>query len=160
MSAGQPFWFNDFEVLELSTVDGDEDFVAGIIGAEIEAEMQTLEELYTADTTEREAVKQAQKAVPLSFDYVKFDGDFAESWLGGAGSTATEWTDTSDPALFELTGDFRSKDGDQQMEITVTGIYFPSFPFWTGSMDEYVERGLSGTGSNVTNYEVSDVTST
>lgn len=153
----QAYWINDYEMLELTTVDGNDDVVAGIQEVAIEAEYQTIEELYTADSTERVAVKQAQKTVPISIGYSFFDGDFVEEWLGGDGAKSTEWEDTSDPQLFELEGDFRSKDGDRQIEVTVTDIYFESIPIFEGSMDEYVEWGLDGQGANITNFEESEL---
>jgi hypothetical protein len=47
-------WFvNDYETLELTPSGGTTDTVAGIRGVTIEAEYQTLEDLYTADSTKR-----------------------------------------------------------------------------------------------------------
>lgn len=146
------FFVNDYETLELTTVDGTDDTVAGIRGVTIEAEYQTLEHLYTADSTKRPTSKQAQFNAPINIEFAFFDGTFAEEWLGG-----TSVEDTTDPTMFELTGDFRNDDGTKQIEITVTDITFENIPLFDGSMDEFVVWGIDGEGADITNFEVTEV---
>jgi len=151
------YWLNDYETLELTPSGGSTDTVAGINSVALEAEYGTLEELYTADSTKRANVKQAQAGVPVSVEHMFFDGSFVEEWLGGEGSTATSLSDTSDPALFDLTGNFRNDDGTKQIDVEITDIYFENIPMFDASMDEFVAWGLEGRGADITNFEVTDV---
>jgi hypothetical protein len=151
-------WFvNDYEMLELTPAGNTTDVVAGIRGVTLEAEFQTLEEMYTADSTKRVTVKQAQAGVPVSVEFAFFDGSFVEQWLGGESGTATSLSDTSDPALFELSGDFRNDDGSQKIDVEITDIYFENIPMFDGSMDEFATWGLDGSGADVTNFEYTTV---
>lgn len=152
-----PYWFSDFATLELEKSGGTTDYAAGIKGATIEAEYQTLERLYTADSTQIEAQKQAEAHVPVELNYVKFDPEFAKEWLGGSGSSATSLTDTSDPQKYKLTGDFDNADGSTQINIEVTGITFPNIPLLDGSQDEFVEWSLSGSGENIPTFDTTQL---
>lgn len=151
------WWLNDFNTLELTTVGGTTDTVAGIRGVTIKAEFGTMEHLYTADSTKRVNAKQAQANVPISIEFAFFDGEFVNEWLGGAGGTDTSLADTSDPQLFELTGNFRNDDGSQQIDVTVTDIEFENIPIFDASMDEFVVWGLDGNGADITNFDVTAV---
>ena len=146
------FWLNDFNTLTLETSGGSTDLVAGIRGVTLEAEYQTFERLYTADSTVAVTDKQAQFNVPVSIEYAFFDPTFAEEWLGGDGTSSTSQTDTSDPQEYKLTGDFRNRDGSKKIEVTVTGITFENIPLFDASMDEYVVWGLEGNGKDVSNF--------
>lgn len=147
------YWLDDFATLDLETGGGDSTPVAGIQEVAIEAEYGTLERLYTADSTKVEAQKQAEVSVPVEIGYSKFDPAFVEEWLGGDGSTANSLSDTSDPQEYELTGEFVSEDGSQQLNITVTGITFESIPLLAASRGEFVQWDLSGTGTDITDFE-------
>jgi hypothetical protein len=153
--ATDPYWFSDFASLSLQTPSGSTELAAGIKGATIEAEYQTLERLYTADSTKIEAQKQAEALVPIELNYVKFEPDFVKQWLGGSGgdATVTSLTDTSDPQKYVLNGDFDNADGSTQVNITVEGITFPSIPLIDADQDEFIEWGLSGAGEDVTTFD-------
>jgi hypothetical protein len=153
--ARDPYWFSDFATLSLQTSAGTTELAAGIKGATIEAEHQTLERLYTADSTKIESQKQAEFQVPIELNYVKFEPDFVKQWLGGSGgdATVTSYTDTSDPQKYTLSGDFDNADGTTQVNITVEGITFPSIPVFDGEQDEFVEWGLSGAGEDITTFD-------
>jgi len=151
------YWLNDFNTLTLQTVSGTTDTVAGIRGVTLEAEFSTFEHLYTADSTKRVNTKQAQANVPISIEFAFFDGTFVEEWLGGDGGTSTSLSDTSDPELFELTGNFRNDDGTKQIDVTVTDITFENIPLFDASMDEFVVWGLDGEGADISNFEVTEV---
>lgn len=152
--ATDSYWFSDFSVLSLTTSSGTTELAAGVKGATIEAEYQTFERLYTADSTQVEVEKQAEALIPVELDYVKFEPDFVTEWLGGAGSSsATSLTDTSDPQTYTLSGDFDNASGSTQVNITVDNITFPSIPVFDGSQDEFVEWGLSGAGRTISNFD-------
>jgi len=151
------YWLNDFNTLELTTVGGTTDTVAGIRGVTIEAEYQTLEHLYTADSTKRVNSKQAQANVPVSIEFAFFDGEFVKEWLGGEGATGTSLTDTSDPELFELNGNFRNDDGTKQIDVTVTDITFENIPVFDGSMDEFIIWSSCRRSRSVTRLSTSSV---
>jgi len=151
------YFLNDYETLSLTPTGGSTDTVAGIRGVTLEAEYQTLEHLYTADSTKRVNSKQAQANVPVSVEFAFFDGEFVSEWLGGESGTATSLSDTTDPAQFDLTGNFRNDDGTKQIDVEITEITFENIPLFDASMDEFVVWGLDGEGADISNFEVTDV---
>jgi len=157
--AQESYWTNDFETITLETQDqtNTATAVAGIRGITIEAEFQTLEHLYTADSVKKDTSKQAQFIAPITIEYALFDGDFQEQWAGGAGSSGTSIADTSDPQEFKLTADFRSDSNTDQLEVTVENITFSNIPIFDGSQDEYMVWGLEGEGGDITNLSTTTV---
>jgi len=153
--SSEAYWLNDYDTLTLETQDQGPaaTAVAGIKGITIEAEYQTLEHLYTADSVKKETSKQAQFMAPITIEYALFDGDFQEQWAGGAGASATSITDTSDPQEFKLTGNFRSESDGRQLDVVVEEITFSNIPVFDGSQDEYVVWGLEGEGGDITTLE-------
>ena len=142
------YFVNDYETLTLTPSGDSTDVVAGVKNVSIELSWGTFERFFTADSVERAASKQAELAIPVSIEYAFFDGAFVEEWL-----TSGAVTDSSDPPEFDLTGDFRSRDGDKQIEVEVTGINFENIPIFDGSENEFVVWGLEGEGSQLTNFD-------
>jgi hypothetical protein len=158
--SANPYALNDYEAVPLLTDDSREEdvTVAGLTNVTIEAEWQTMERLYTADTTVAEADLQAEKNVPVTIEFMKLKGDFHKEWLGGEGTSDTAWADTTSPQEFKIDGaDFRSKDGVEKAEVTVEGITFGSIPIVELSENEYGAWSIEGQGKDITNFDVSTV---
>jgi len=150
MSAN-PYFFSDGTLTVTEEAGSTELAIAGLRGVTITAANETTE-LYTADSTFRETVKQYEHNVNVEIDYAFFDIEAAQQWLAGDGTTtATASTDTSDPALFKVERVDPSSDGSVERTTEVESVVFPEFPIVDGSQDEFEEYGLSGSGRSITN---------
>lgn len=152
---------DDFTTLDMTTSDQTSTStpVAGIQGVTIVPSV-TVEQLYTADSIKIEEQKQFEAAVNVEIEYSLWDETAAvvQQWLGGAGSSATSLTDSSDPQKFEISGTFDSVGGDRTMDATVTGITFEEMPIIDGDRGEFLSRNLSGTGEDITDLSMTDNT--
>jgi hypothetical protein len=155
MSESEIFTLQDFSTLDLSTDAGStETPVAGIQDVTIIPNV-SIETLYTADSIKVADKMQHEAAVNVEIGYAFFDGAVVEQWLGGSGSTGTSLTDTSDPQEYSITGTFDSRDDSMQINVTVEGITFEEMPIFDASRGEYAQWDLSGTGTDITNFDVS-----
>ncbi len=151
--AANAYWFDE-GTITIDKDDGTSLAVAGFQGLTVEAQFETMERLYTADSVFIESQKQANHSVSVTVDYSKWDSDAAEYWLGGGGSgasPATESTDTSDPAKFSITAASTAADGSVTRTVEVEGVTFENFPLVDGSQGEFEQYQLTGTGEKVTN---------
>lgn len=147
------YWFSDGTLNVQNAEDDSELAVAGIRGVTITPAYETTE-LYTADSTFRETVKQYEHNVNVEIDYVFMDLETSKQWLGGEGTTtATSSTDTSDPMLFTVERVDPAGDGSVERTTEVENVVFPEFPLVDGSQDEFEEYGLSGSGRSITNFD-------
>lgn len=156
MSASAPadvYTLDDYTTLDLNTSGGTTVGVAGVQEVTVVANV-SMEQLYTADSIKIADQLQHEAAIEVEIGYSYWDGDVAAQWLGGDGSTATSLTDTTSPQKYELSGTFQSRDGSNQIDATVTGITFEEMPLMDASRGEYVQWDLSGTGEDVTNYDI------
>lgn len=151
---------DDYTTLELA-VDGGSPTtpVAGISGVTVVPSV-SIDRLKTADSGKTEAKHQYDYNVDVGIEYALWDreGSVVEQWLGGAGSSSTSWTDTGQPAEFQLNGSFDSVEGDATMDFTVEGITFEEMPIIDGEQNEFLTRDLSGTGDNIPEFDVTDNT--
>lgn len=131
--------------------------IAGIREVTITPAYETTE-LYTMDSTFREAVKQYEHNVNVEITYAKFSLEMAQEWLGGEGATATASQDTSDPTLFAIEDVTPSADGGFERTVAVDDVVIPEFPVIDGSYGEFEEYGLSGSGRQIS--DLSDTSST
>lgn len=152
---------DDYTTLDLTTNDQTSTAtpVAGIQGVTIVPAV-SIEQLYTADSIKIEEQKQFEAAVNVEVEYSLWDEDASvvQQWLGGAGSSATSLTDSSDPQKFDISGTFDSVGGDRTLDVTVTGITFPEMPIIDTERGEFVSRNLSGTGEDITDLSMTDNT--
>jgi hypothetical protein len=147
---GNAYWFDE-GTITIDDPDGVETLtVAGFQGLTVEAAYENLMQLYTADSVFIESQKQANHLINVTIDFSKWDSDTAEYWLGG-GSTASESTDTSNPALFNVTAVSTAADGSVQRTIEVENVTFDSFPMIDGTQGEYEQYNLTGVGEKITN---------
>jgi len=151
--ANDAYWFSDGALTVQNEADDTDTPIAGLRGVTITPAFETTE-LYTADSTFRDIVKQYEHNVNVEIDYVFFDISTAKQWLGGKGSTsATASTDTSDPMLFNVERVDPSADGSLEKTTEVQNVVFPEFPLVDGSQDEFEEYGLSGSGEQIANLD-------
>ena len=69
--------------------------------------------------------------------------------------SAGSWEDDSDPEKFDLSsfeGD--SRDGSNRLTCDVEGITFEEMPITDFTDGDYYEWNLSGTGEDITNFDV------
>ena len=151
MSATDAFWSNDL-VLSVQNETDENVPVAGIRGVEIIAANET-QELYTMDSTFREAVRQFEHNVNVEITYAMFSMDLAQEWLGGGGASATGSQDTSEPALFAIEAVSESVDGSIERTVGVADVVFPEMPIVQATQDEFEEWDLSGSGREITQLE-------
>lgn len=156
MSRAEVYTLNDWTTLDLAEQDGDTSMaVAAIHNVSITLSMDR-ETLFTADSVKPLDKMHHSGVVPVEIEFARFTGDYVEQVLDGAGGqTATSWTDTSDPQLFDLDFTIPSRDGSQEASVTVTGIDFPELPILELSENEYAAWNLSGEGMDITNFDVS-----
>jgi len=146
----EPYFISDGVLTVENDADSSTINIAGLRGITITPAWETTE-LYTADSTFRETVKQYEHNVNVEIDYAFFDVAAAQQWLGGQGTTSsTASTDTSDPMLFTVKRADPSADGSVTKNVEVEKVVFPEFPLVDGSQDEFEEYGLSGSGRSVT----------
>jgi len=126
--------------------------IAGITGVEITPAYEHTE-LYTMDSTFREAVKRYEHNVNVDITYAKFSMDLAQEWLGGEDATATGSQDSSDPALFAIEHVVEAESGGFERTTAVANVVFPEFPVVQATQDEFEEYDLSGTGREITQLE-------
>lgn len=107
--------------------------------------------LYTFDSTFREAVKRYEHDVNVEITYAKFSMEFAQEWLGGEGSTATASQDSADPMKFNLERVTPSADGGFERTTAVSDVVFPELPLDDASYGEFEEYSLTGSGRQVSN---------
>jgi hypothetical protein len=147
---GNAYWFDE-GTITIDDPDGVETLtVAGFQGLTVEAAYENLMQLYTADSVFIESQKQANHLINVTIDFSKWDSTTAEYWLGG-GSTASASTDTSDPALFNITAVSTAADGSVQRTIEVENVTFDTFPMIDGTQGEYEQYNLTGIGEKITN---------
>jgi len=143
--ATEAYHLQDYTTLTLETDDTTTTTpVAGIRGVTITPSVE-IDELFTADSTEVDTLKQRELTVDVEIEYAKFDPAIAQEWMGGAGTSATSWGDSSDPQEFALTLVIDS-DGTDELTIEVGRIVFPDLALSDLSDDDFQELGLSGTG--------------
>jgi hypothetical protein len=137
--------FSNAGVLTVENSSGTAVPIAGIRDVEVIPGYETTQ-LYTADSTFRDSVKQYEHDVEVNITYANFDVEAAQEWLGGEGSTATASTDTNDPTLFTVQFVSPSADGTFERTAAVTNVIFPDFPLVQATQDEFEEFELSGSG--------------
>lgn len=151
MSASpEPIWSGD-GALTWTDPSGDTEIAfAGVREATVTPAYEHAE-LYTIDSTFREAVKRYEHNVNVEITYAKFSMEFAQEWLGGEGATATASQDNSDPMKFDLENVTGSVDGGFERTTAVADVVIPELPLDSASYGEYEEYSLTGSGRMIEN---------
>lgn len=109
-----------------------------------------VDEQYGADSIERQNVKQREHKVQVRGTIGGWDTALLQQWLGGSGASSTGMVDTSDPALFEVTGQVTPAGGSTDLKAVVEEVYFPEMPIFSLSEDAWAEKEIEGTGARAT----------
>lgn len=154
MSRSETFHAKDYSTLTVENEAGDEVAVAGLQGVTITPNC-TVDQLYTADSNKIADQVQYEFAVNVEIEFIFFDGDIAKEWLGGNGSSDSSWADDSNPELFQI-ADFtgESRDGSNELTCTVDNVTFEEMPLAEWSDGEYYSWNLSGTGEDISDFDV------
>jgi hypothetical protein len=154
LSKSELFHSQDYKTLTVENEAATETVVAGLEGLTI-TPTTTTDQKYTADSSKIEDQISYEHAVNVEIETAYWDGDFAQEWLGGSGSSSSSWTDGSDPELFQIST-YTHDSRDDSIEITaeVDNITFEEIPLVEWSQGEYLSWNLSGTGEDIPNYTV------
>jgi len=112
----------------------------------------SLDELFTADSTEVDSLKQREFKADVEIEYAKFDPTIVKEWLGGEGASATQWSDNSDPQEFAFEFVIPS-EGTDELTVEAGRLVFEEMPIFDGSNDDFAEWGLSGTAYEIRNVD-------
>lgn len=149
MSANpQAIWSNSAALTVEDPADDSEILFAGVREYSVTPAYEHTN-LYTIDSTFRDAVKRYEHDVNVEITYAKFSLEFAQEWLGGEGSTATASQDSSDPMKFNLVNVTPSADGGFERTTEVADVVFPELPLDMISYGEFEEYSITGSGRQV-----------
>jgi len=149
MSANpQAIWSNSAALTVEDPADDSEILFAGVREYSVTPAYEHTN-LYTIDSTFRDAVKRYEHDVNVEITYAKFFLEFAQEWLGGEGSTATASQDSSDPMKFNLVNVTPSADGGFERTTEVADVVFPELPLDMISYGEFEEYSITGSGRQV-----------
>lgn len=146
--AGNTYYGNDM-VLSMTTETGTTITVGVLKDVEIVA-AATHDDLYGADSTERQNVKRREHAVQVTIGFAKMDMTMIQQWLGGSGQSSTSFRDTSDPAQFEVTGEVTPAGGGSNKKAVVEEVDFEEMPVLSVTEGEWETTELEGTGTRLT----------
>lgn len=146
--AGNVYYGNDM-VLSITTESGTTITVGVLKDVEIVAAAEH-DHLYGGDSTKRQEVKRREFGVNVNVGFAKMDMTMIQEWLGGSGQSSTGFVDTSDPALFEVTGEVTPAGGGTNKKAVVKEVDFPEMPVMSVSEGEYETTELEGTGTDIT----------
>mgnify|MGYP006441832107 CR=1 FL=1 len=146
------YHLQDWQTLTLDTDDtATAAPLAGIRGVTIVPNV-SLDELFTADSTTVDSLKQREFKADVEIEYAKFDPTIVKEWLGGAGASATSWADNSDPQEFAFNFVIPS-EGTDELTVEAGRLVFEEMPIFDGSNDDFAEWGLSGTAYEIRNVD-------
>lgn len=110
-----------------------------------------MEYLQTADSVKFDNEKQGDFSVEVNVGIMKWDVATIQHWLGGSGTSSTSIVDTSNPALFNITGEISPADGTgTNIQAQVTRCSTDEMPVFSASKGEYIQRDVSFTGQDIT----------
>jgi hypothetical protein len=108
------------------------------------------DELYGADSTKRQTVKQREFGVDWSAGFASMDMALIQEWLGGSGSSSTSFVDTSDPQLFKIIGEVTPDGGSTNKKAVVDNANIPDMPVISVTEGEFETTELEGRASDIT----------
>lgn len=149
--ASQSYWGDSMSLTTYEQTDGTALNVGGLMDVEIIARYETNEKLDTADSVKFDDEKQASFRVDVSIGTMKWDVATIQHWLGGSGTSSTGVVDTSNPALFNITGTVSPADGTAtNLKAEVVRCSTDEMPIFSASKDEYIQHDVSFTGQDIT----------
>lgn len=111
-------------------------------------------ELFSTESVTREDVKRREVRVVCEMEFVEFDEEFAQLWLGG-GTAQDTINDTTDVAVFDVTleidmTDHDGQSGSESLKAAVENVHFPEMPLASMTEGEYTAHNVTGRGDAVT----------
>lgn len=148
--AGKSYWGDTMQLTTFEQSDGTSLTVGLLQDVEIIPSYEVFEYLYSADSTEFETEKQGEFQVTVNVGVMEWDVATIQHWLGGSGASSTGNVDTSDPALFNITGTISPTDGTgTDLEAVVKRCSTPEMPIFSASRSEYVQWDIEFTGQTI-----------
>lgn len=146
--AANNYYGNDM-VLSIDTEGGTTIPVGVLKDVEISA-TEEHDSLYGGDSVKRQEVKRREAGVNVSVGFAEMDMALIQQWLGGSGSTSTGFVDSSDPQLFQITGEVTPAGGGTNKKAVVDEVDFPEMPVISVTEGEFETTELEGTGTSIT----------
>lgn len=144
------YWGDTMQLTTFEQSDATSLPIGLLQNVEILAGYNVFEYLYSADSVEFETEKQGEFAVTVNVGVMKMDVATLQHWLGGSGASSTGNIDTSDPALFNITGEISPTDGTgTNLAVTVERCSTDEMPLFSASRSEYVQWDITFTGKTV-----------
>lgn len=148
--ASKSYWADTMSLDTFATSAGTSISVGLLQNVEITAGYNVMEYLYSADSVEFETEKQGEFAVTVNVGVMKVDTALLQQWLGGSGAESTGNVDTSDPALFDITGSISPTDGSgTDLSVAVKRCSTDEMPLFSASRSEYVQWDVTFTGKTI-----------
>lgn len=148
--AEHAYWGDTMQLTTFEQSDGTGLNVGVLQNVEILAGFDVFEYLYGADSVKFETEKQGEFRVNVNAGVSKIDVAVIQHWLGGSGASSTSLVDTSDPALFNITGQIEPADGTgTPFSAAVTRCSTDEMPIFSASRSEFVQWDMSFTGQDV-----------
>jgi len=149
------YWFGAEGMITVTAPDGSTDIpAAGLRGLTITPQFEHVE-LYTGDSVNREAVKRRNFAVEVDIQYLKWNKDLVEWFLGDGSATSSTVVDTSDVPLFDIDATINNVGGDDDIDVTISNCHFPDgVPLFDYQEDEFLARDVTARGDAI---DTSDV---
>lgn len=148
--AEKAYWGDTMQLTTFEQSDGTSLNVGLLQNVEITAGFDVMEYLYSADSVKFETEKQGEFSVNVNVGVMKWDVATIQHWLGGSGSSSTGLVDTSDPALFNITGEISPTDGTgTNLSVAVTRCSTDEMPLFSASRSEYVQWDVTFTGQDI-----------
>lgn len=148
--AQKAYWGDSMQLTTFEQSDGTSLNVGYLQDVEITATFNVMERLYSADSVKFETEKQGEFAVTVSVGAMRWDTATLQHWLGGSGASSTGLVDTSDPALFNITGEISPADGTgTNLAVAVTRCSTDEMPLFAATRSEYVQWDVEFTGRDI-----------
>lgn len=149
--AEKAYWGDTMTLSTYETSAGTSLNVGVLQNVEIVPAFQTMEYLYGAESVKYDTEKQGEFQVTVTVGASKWDVVTIQQFLGGSGSSSTGLVDTSDPALFNITGEVTPADGTGTNLIAqVTRCSTSEMPVFTASRNEFIQNDITFTGQDIT----------
>jgi len=144
------YWFGAEGTLTITAPDDSTDIpAAGIRGITITPTAEHVE-LYTADSILWEAVKRRQAAVDIELEYLKWNKDLVEWYLGDGTAVAQSFNDTSDVGFFEIETTITNEGGGDTIKAVLSDVHFPDgIPLFDFQEGEWLARSVSARAKDI-----------
>lgn len=148
--ANKAYWSDTMSLDTFQTTAGTSISVGLLQNVEIIAGFNVFEYLYSADSVLFDTEKQGEFQVTVNVGLMKVDTALLQQWLGGSGASSTGIVDTSDPALFDITGSISPTDGSgTDLSVAVKRCSTDEMPLFSANRSEYVQHDITFTGRDI-----------